>query len=724
LEKDGPLDRPEETMKNRMPAPCKVCGNNVAAGEGALAKENGAWKVTCQKCSGEAPAVKIQLTQEGANVVIKPTGYLNDQFDAYRAACEGAKYDGIRKCQVAPLAKTPAIVAKLHEAGFVVDMPPSLAATLSATVESMRESVESAYERAAEVDARLRARNLALFPFQKKGIAWLAGRSGAMLSDEMGLGKTIQALTSLPEGVPVVVVAPAVAKGVWAREAQKWRPDFRVTVLSGRGSYRHPEPGELVIINYDILPTEVGPAPAGLCLLSDESHVIKGSKTQRTIRFRALSEAAREAGGRVWMLTATPMLNKPQELWNILQAGDLAREAFGSYRQFVELFNGHQDSWGGMVWGTPKPEVADRLRRVILRRLRSEVLPELPTKSWSTITVEIDSKTRKLCEKTAKALAEMGIDLSKGLPKTMAAFEQMSAMRAALAKCKMGALLEMVEGYEEQDEPIVVFSAHREPVDMFKGREGWAVITGDTKPEERTAIEEAFQNGRLRGVAGTIKAMGVAITLTRAHIEIFVDREWTPALNSQAEDRCCRIGQTNGVVVYNLVADHPIDERVSELLTQKQALIAASVDSATNVMPTASVPEIDFEALARAAEEQAAAADKARAEAEERRRFFEAKRARGEFLTPEVSSAPSADVPVRRAPQNPREMWMVESLRLLAHLDPDHAGTKNDMGFDGGDTIRGHRLAADSVYGWTEKQWELAALICRKYHRQVGNGPE
>jgi SNF2 family DNA or RNA helicase len=156
----------------------------------------------------------------------------------------------------------------------------------------------------------------------------------------------------------------------------------------------------------------------------------------------------------------------------------------------------------------------------------------------------------------------------------------MSLVAKALAIAKIPAMLRMVEDFEEQEEPLVVFSAHRAPIDELEKRKGWGVITGDTSPEERSRLEARFQAGDLLGIGCTIRAGGVSITLTRACNALFVDREWTPALNSQAEDRTYRIGQDRPVLITTLVADHPLDLRVTELTTDKQVLIDASVDAA------------------------------------------------------------------------------------------------------------------------------------------------
>jgi len=612
------------------------------------------------------------------------------------------------RTSVAPRPLALRLIERLRTAGFAVTVDPGLAADLDAAQAAVRSEVAAADERALAIDASLKTRGLALYPFQRVGVKWLASREAGLLSDEMGLGKTIQALAALPATSGVVVVAPAVAKGVWAREAKKWRPDLQVSILKGRGSFRWPTAGEIVVTNYDILPETAEVPSVGTVLISDECHALKSSKAQRTARFRALSAAVRKNSGKVWLLTATPLLNRPPELWSVFQAAGIATEAFGSWPKFVEDFNGRKGKWGGYEWGRPRQSAVEGIQRVSLRRMREDVLPDLPTKTYSDLEVNgIDAKTRKMCDElwsmVGKAEASLAV-LSGG------AFEQISACRAALATTKIPSMLELVEQFEESEEPIVVFSAHRAPIDTLASREGWAVITGDTPPDERTRIEDRFQRGELKGVGATIKAGGVAITLTRAHCALFVDQEWTPALNEQAEDRICRIGQTRGVQITRLVASHPLDARIAHLLGEKWELIAGSVDASSTTSDQVDVPDFEIAALVAECEAELASPQP-----------IAMRWAKGH--EPE-RQAPEQEAPaVRRPARNATEEWARDGLAQLADDDPDQARDRNDMGFSKFDGAIGHSLAAQAQVGLTEKQWALAIKLCRKYRRQVGESP-
>lgn len=517
---------------------------------------------------------------------------------------------------------------------------------------------------------------------------------------------TLQALISIPANVPVIIVAPSVAKGDWRSQMCMWRPGLEGEVLSGRTSFYWPAAGRYVLTNYQILrdihdregvrgrkcdsklpavpcpgcktrivfvgemkpglpppqPMEVtdghtkecadrkfmqkrkdcpgchpflDDCPANVVIILDEAHMIKNRKAEWTRRARALCRAIRRRGGRVWLLTGTPIENKPPEIWALAQAAGCAEDAFGSFNDFVELFKGVKLEYGGFEWGLPDDGVKEHLKRFMLRRLKSDVLPDLPEKLRSPPQiVELDARTMKRVDELLRA-SGMTVDRVVELLSTEeVGFENMSAVRAALARAKVPAMLEYLSTFETQGVPLIVFSAHRAPIDELRDRSGWVVITGDENPEEKTRAADAFQHGwvadenerhivdrtgsrrlsglpdrredpskpcehvyqphRLGGVCEvcgvvfpvgigiTIASGGVSLTLTRAGHELFVDKPWKPTALAQAEDRAVRIGQTKGVVIGSLVARHPLDERVNAVLDQKMKLITASVDAAAD----------------------------------------------------------------------------------------------------------------------------------------------
>lgn len=530
----------------------------------------------------------IKLDVVNGNVAVSIVDRLDKvTFNKYINCIRGfGKFNADKRYHECNGSEITKVISLLKEVGFKVIGSPEVRNIISASENESAQSIVKAIARSEIVNEILASRGMSLYPYQKDGVSWLASRKNAILSDEMGLGKTVQALVAANTN-KIIVVCPAIAKGVWRREANRFRPDMKAVVLNGRNGFRMPEENEIVIVNYDILPpfgltkemipVYVGDVPENITLIADECHAIKNYDAKRTKKFRALTQAIREKSGNVWLLTATPMLNRPSELWSILQSANLATEAFTSWHNFKYLFNGRSTSFG-VEWGNPRPEVPEMLKRVCLRRRRIEVLPDLPEKTYNSIEVDLDlvknQEAIEVADEIENAIVNNGIsdeDLLKG---NGIEFETIARARRLLASAKIDAMLEMIGEYEESDQPVVVFSAHRDPVEAFKNRAGWAIITGDTTPENRTKIENDFQAGKLKGVACTIKAGGVSITLTNAHIAIFTDLEWTPALNLQAEDRICRIGQTRGVIINKLIVNHPLDNRIAAILARKQDLIS------------------------------------------------------------------------------------------------------------------------------------------------------
>lgn len=359
---------------------------------------------------------------------------------------------------------------------------------------------------------------------------------------------TVQSLLALNPTDRVMAVVPASLKQNWAQEIAQWRPDLRVTIIKTKVKVRWPEAGEIVIINKELLPEFLTPvkktgkkyaeatwtdadrkAASDVVLIVDEAHKYKNFKAGCSKKMGQLSRAVRK----VMALTGTPLLNKPGDLFGVLSSVGMVGEVFGSWDRYKELFNACDGKYG-IVWGQPSVEVPERLRRVMLARRREEVLPNLPRKQYVDVYVDNNANiTRQLdaLEKNCGALCRQ----DRVLPQ----FTSFSKVRAEIAEDRIPAMLEFVENCEDQDEPLVVFSYHVAPLNALCIREGWAVITGDTPMSQRQDIVNAFQAGKLKGIGLTIQAGGVGYNMTFACKELFVDLDWVPANNWQAEDRVC-----------------------------------------------------------------------------------------------------------------------------------------------------------------------------------------
>ena len=424
-----------------------------------------------------------------------------------------------------------------------------------------------------------------LYPFQKTGVDFLHGRQSALLFDEMGLGKTVQAIKAANWNKPLLIVCPAFLKFNWEKELNLWGYPHPIKVIKKKKDFRIPYGKEAVVVSYSMLPPWTYQIENETTLIADEAHCVKNYKAKRTRSFRSLAAATINANGRVWAMTGTPLMNKPHELWGLLKSIGLSYEAYEDWNKFVYLFNGRKNQWNGWDWGIPRNGAGDGLKKVGLGRRKRTVLPDLPTKARRFLDVTLSRSVKAMCNDVLSELQAHGVSLeditaSHKAAKLRIDFENIARIRKAVADAKIPKMLEYVSLFEETYTPLVVFAQHRAPIDALTTREGWATITGSTPQIKRAEYVQMFQEGKLKGIAGTIGAMSTGITLTHASNMMFVDMSWVPGDNLQAEDRICRIGQKSACQYLILTADHPMDELVNRALVYKAEVLANSVDKA------------------------------------------------------------------------------------------------------------------------------------------------
>tara|TARA_R100000329_G_scaffold139053_3_gene120774 strand:- start:6452 stop:7777 length:1326 start_codon:yes stop_codon:yes gene_type:complete len=434
-----------------------------------------------------------------------------------------------------------------------------------------------------------------LYEYQKKGVSFLKSRQRALLFDDMGLGKTVQAIKAADYDYPILVVCPAFLRFNWESELKLWGYPHPVSIIKKKKDFRLPVGKEAVIVSYAMLPlssslnkllsdayTDTNSDERKVTLIADEAHAVKNYKAKRTKNFRALAQRVISLDGVVWAMTGTPLMNKPDELWGLLKSIDLNKQSYRTWENFVRLFRGYKNQWNGWDWGTPHPSAANGLKRVALGRRKRDVLPDLPAKTRGKIEVDISKPVRKMCDDMLSELQAHGIDIkdlaaSQLKQKLKIEFENIAKIREAVARGKIPAMLDWIGAFEELGLPLVVFGQHRAAIEAIESRKGWGVITGSTPASKRNEYIKQFQNGELKGIAGTIGAMGTGVTLTKASHMLFVDLSWVPGDNLQAEDRICRIGQKFPCNYYILTAKHPMDTLVIDALMSKMSIINNSV---------------------------------------------------------------------------------------------------------------------------------------------------
>jgi SWI/SNF-related matrix-associated actin-dependent regulator of chromatin subfamily A-like protein 1 len=437
----------------------------------------------------------------------------------------------------------------------------------------------------AATDASLEIDGLGgeLKPFQRAGVSYVLERRRAFLADEQGLGKTIEALAALQaaEAFPAVVVCPASLKLNWVRELERWLPARSVRTLSGHGGADPAIPADITVVNYDIVAARLEElrALSPRALVLDESHYCKNAAAKRTQAVQRLS-AAVPREGIVLALSGTPVTNRPDEL--ISQLRILGRlEEFGSGARFGQRFRG-PDAHLRLHW---------HLRsRCFVRRLKADVLPQLPAKTRAIVPVELDNESEyRLAERDLVAwLRSQPLDLRELDAKVAAALRaerlvRVNALKLLAARGKLHAALAWIHDFCSSGERLVVFAGHREVQRAVLARFPTALhILGEDSVGVRDAALQAFQAPE-QGEANqlivcSIEVAGHGLTLTRSSNVAFLELAWTPAKHDQAEDRCHRIGQQDAVNAYYLLAAGTIDETISTLLERKRAVIGAVTD--------------------------------------------------------------------------------------------------------------------------------------------------
>jgi hypothetical protein len=449
-----------------------------------------------------------------------------------------------------------------------------LRAEHDAAIDDVRRSRASSGER-LEAEAALGGE---LRPFQRAGVAYVLQARRTFLADEQGLGKTVQALAALEAdgAYPAVIVCPAGLKLNWWREIAHWLPHRSVTVVSGT-SVTSAE-ADITVINYEIVHAHrvrlALRKPKALVM--DESHYVKNPRAKRSQAVRRLAEALPTDALRL-ALTGTPVMNHPDEL--ISQLRILGRlSEFGSGARFSRRFQG----------AGAEERIHWHLRRTcFVRRLKADVLPQLPAKRQVVLPVALDNEREyRLAQDDVIAwLREQPLDLGEMEAKVAAALRaerlaQLNALKRLAAKGKASAALAWIEDFLASDEPLVVFAGNREVQELVLDRFPDALhVLGRDSIERREEAVLTFQDpeGPQLIVCAT-RVGGQGITLTRASNVAFLDLEWTPAVHDQAEDRCHRIGQHDAVTAWYLLAAETIDETMIELISRKRGIVGAVTD--------------------------------------------------------------------------------------------------------------------------------------------------
>lgn len=468
-------------------------------------------------------------------------------------------------------------------------------------LKKIRERIKTASTYTPAVPKTLKAK---LRNYQKEGYCWMARLNewgaGALLADDMGLGKTIQTIAFLllkaKEG-PALVVAPASVAPNWKMEFEKFAPSLNVSLLNfatdRSATIGEAKAGDVVVTTYGLLLSVKDEITAKhwntICL--DEAHVIKnrGAKTS-AVAMQLKSD------NRV-MLTGTPVQNHLGELWNLFQFVNPG--LLGSFEDFNRRFITPIEQNGDKVM---QAELDRLIKPFMLRRTKEKVAKELPPKEEIYRHVAL-SEEEMLVYEVLRRKAEQMLLNEKGSKVSVNTLSEITRLRQCSCDCrlveegkkgnngqqgsKITALVELLQTMLEGLSPdkdgkknggVLVFSQFtsylaliREALD--KENITYLYIDGSVDIKTRQKLVKQFQDGECPVFLISLKAGGLGLNLTRANYVIHADPWWNPAIEAQATDRTHRIGQQQSVMVYHLIAEGTIEEKIQRLHEQKQALV-------------------------------------------------------------------------------------------------------------------------------------------------------
>jgi SWI/SNF-related matrix-associated actin-dependent regulator 1 of chromatin subfamily A len=451
-----------------------------------------------------------------------------------------------------------------------------------------------------------------LKPFQRVVPFLLTQEKALLVGDEMGTGKTVMGSTSITAvgAKSVLIVSPLTLKAVWRAHLRDWLveplPILMLTTRTPDPELRMAlaQPG-IILAHPESLVKHASTLAEHLfdLVVVDEAHFYKNPTAQRTKALRQLHATYRLA------LTGTPIKNRVPDIHPVidwLQPGQ-----WGSQTAFAEKFK------RASSLELEDFQAALRLR-VMVRRLKRDVLSQLPPKLRTIVAVDpaedraLQEALKREQQAEQERLAEIAQLEAELAEKKAGEDYQRKAMRLrylsvplqALAKVRKETALAKVpwcvrfaeEILAEQDK-VVVFAWHKEVVArLAEGLSAYhpVIITGETPVEERELAVKAFQHDpRTRVFIGNMLAAGQGITLTAASTVIFAELDWTPANLSQAEDRCHRIGQADNVLVFHVVVDGSIDAKEVVTIIDKQREHDAALDTLKGTREEAALNRVE-----------------------------------------------------------------------------------------------------------------------------------
>jgi len=492
------------------------------------------------------------------------------------------RFDPVAKVWTIPAIHAKEAIKKLKTFGFEID--ESVTKEIQKQEQEKKELEEIKHGNIKKEFTKVKAH---LFDYQKAGVLFMLKCKNCILADQPGLGKTLQSITTAEENnaQKVLILCPSSLKENWKEEIRKWTNNKKAVVIEGTAAKRKKLWGadaNYYIANYELLIRDDFDEMKKVdwdYIIADEATRISNPRAKSSRAIKRLT------GKRRLALTGTPINNRPDDLWNIadfVRPGEMG--SFWSFREKYCVLN----KWGSVAAYKNLNDLREKIKRIMIRRTKEEVLKELPPKLKTDVFSELNKAERNYYNQLRNEMVAniMGnkIEAQNALTQ-MVRLKQLTSSLELLGgegSSKLETLKELLQDIISNGNKVVVFTQFSKMSKIMQ-RELYMYnplrIAGDVKETERQKLVHKFNNSEKHKVMIMTEAGAFGLNLQSASYVVHYDLSWSLSKMLQREDRCHRIGQKKNVTIYTLMARNTIDQYVRSVIWEKQKLSDFLIDT-------------------------------------------------------------------------------------------------------------------------------------------------
>lgn len=425
--------------------------------------------------------------------------------------------------------------------------------------------------------------HLSYFQYQKEAIVWARDKDRMILADEMQIGKTISAIGMINDNdyKKVLCIVPSSLRIKWARELRLWLYDQDLSVSIANGFHAlHSE--DVIVMSYNKVKhwsKDIRSVDWDMIII-DEAHYIKNPKADRTRQIVGYRDIKPLRAKKTLLITGTPMVNSPIDCYTLCHYCDPV--TFSDKWAYMHRYCAPKMRYGRMDFSGASnlEELHRKMSKFMLRRLKKDVLPDLPSKIYSIQEINTSHIVKQLISEEKKLTEFVGEST-----RVRVKMEDTSRIRKELGLAKVKWVIERLEDMmEESDEKIVVFAYHREVIETIHEHFGTIksvkMYGGMTLKAKQNSIDQFCENDNCKLFIGQISSAGVGISLHAVcSTVVYAEMDYVPANMAQSEDRVHGVHQKYPVNIIYMVHDNSLDANMAWRIVEKQGVISEAIDN-------------------------------------------------------------------------------------------------------------------------------------------------